>query len=82
MKEYKTCTHTHDIGRACESAAATVREYCGYHLRYRGRLMRMPQARVRNQHSHVDLPPLENMQAVQSALTQVVEALAADVCVT
>src|SRR5271157_4977347 len=40
--------------------------------------MRMAQARARGQHFHLDLPPLENMHAVQSALTQVVEALAAD----
>ena len=41
---YKTCTHTYDSGRACKSAAATGREYCGYHLHYRGRQMRMARA--------------------------------------
>ena len=75
---YKTCNHLYDDGNHCGSAAVTGRDYCCYHLRYRGRLMRMAQARARGQHFHLDLPPLENMHAVQSALTQVVEALAAD----
>src|ERR1035438_6146905 len=46
---YKTCTHTYDSGRACKSAAATGREFCGYHLHYRGRQMRMAQHRFRHQ---------------------------------
>jgi hypothetical protein len=46
MIEYKTCTHTYDSGRTCKSAAAAGREYCGYRLRYRGRLLRMAQARA------------------------------------
>jgi hypothetical protein len=37
----------------------------------------MAQARARSQHFHLDLPPLYNMHAVQSSLSQVVEALAA-----
>ena len=52
--EYKTCTHTYDSGRACKSAAATGREYCGYHLHYRGRLLRMAQYRARGQHFRPD----------------------------
>src|SRR5271157_2585310 len=76
--KYKTCTYVHDTGYLCGSAAVTGRDYCCYHLRYRGRLMRMAQARARGERFHLDLPPLENMHAVQSALTQVVEALAAD----
>ncbi len=75
---YKTCTYIHDTGYLCQSAAVGGREYCCYHLRHRGRLMRMAQARARGQHFHLDLPPLENMHAVQSALSQLMEALAAD----
>ena len=78
---YKTCTYIHDTGYLCESAAVGGRDYCCFHLRYRGCLMRMAQARARGHHFHLDLPPLENMHAVQSALSHVVEALAADVCV-
>ena len=76
--KYKTCNFVHDTGYLCQSAAVGGRDYCCYHLRHRGRLMRMAQARARNQQFHLDLPPLENMHAVQSALSQVVEALAAD----
>ena len=54
MNEYKTCTHTYDTGRACKSAAATRREYCGYRLHYRGRLLRMAQYRARGQHFRPD----------------------------
>ena len=77
-KEYRYCQHIHDNGDHCGSAALTGRDYCRYHLRYRGRLMRMAQARARNQPFDLILPPLENMHAVQSALTKVVEAVAAD----
>lgn len=74
---YRYCHHIHDNGDHCGSAALTGRDYCRYHLRYRGRLMRMARARARNQRLAFTLPPLENMHAVQSALTQVVEAVAA-----
>ncbi len=78
MNEYKTCTHTYDSGRTCASAAAKGREYCGYHLRYRGRLMRMAQFRARHQRFDIILPPLDSLCSIQSALSQVAEALAAD----
>src|SRR5271165_2903887 len=78
MSEYKTCTHIHDNGYFCQSAAVTGRDYRCYHLRYRGRLMRMAQYRARGERFDLRLPPLENMHAVQSALSQLMEALAAD----
>ena len=74
----KTCTHTYDNGNTCNSAAVKDRDFCYYHLRHRGRLMRMARARTRNQRLFFQLPPLEDMFAVQSALTQLAEALAAD----
>jgi hypothetical protein len=74
---YKTCTHIHDNGYFCQSAAVAGREYCCYHLRHRGRLMRMAQARARSQRFDLQMPPLENMHAVQSALSQLVEGVAA-----
>jgi hypothetical protein len=76
--DYKTCTHTYDSGRACKSAAAKGREFCGYHLRYRGRLLRRAQARARHQPFGIILPPLDSLCSIQSALSQVAEALAAD----
>jgi hypothetical protein len=75
---YRTCTHIHDTGYSCQSAAVGGREYCCFHLRYRGRQMRRAQVHARGQHFSLDLPPLENMHAVQSALSQLMEALAAD----
>ncbi len=76
--DYKTCTHTYDSGRACKSAAAKDREFCGYHLRYRGRLLRMAQSRARHQPFDITMPPLDSLCSIQSALSQVAEALAAD----
>ena len=75
---YKTCTYIDDTGYLCQSAAVGGREYCCYHLRHRGRQMRMAKMRARGEHFDLHLPPLENMHAVQSALSQVIEALAAD----
>jgi hypothetical protein len=76
--DYRTCTHTYDSGRACKSAAVTGRDFCGYHLRYRGRLLRMAQYRARHQRFDITLPPLDSLCSIQSALSQVAEALAAD----
>ena len=76
--EYRTCTYIHDDGGICKSAAVTDRNLCLYHLSHRARLMRMAQYRARGERFDLQLPPLESMFAVQSALTQLSEALAAD----
>ncbi len=76
--EYRTCTFIRDDGNICDSAAVTDRNLCLYHLEHRARLMRMAQYRARGQRFDLILPPLESMHAVQSALTQLSEALAAD----
>ena len=76
--EYQLCRHTHDDGRPCGSAAAEHRDYCSYHLGYRVRQLRIAQHRARGERFDLKLPPLESMHAVQSALTQLSEALAAD----
>jgi hypothetical protein len=78
MTEYKTCTYIHDDGNICNSAAVTDRNLCLYHLSHRARLMRMAQYRARGERFDLQLPPLESMFAVQSALTQLSQALAAD----
>ena len=74
----RTCTHLHDHGGTCHSVAVRGQRYCPFHLRYRARLMRMAQFRARGQRFDLRLPPLEDMFAVQSALNQLVEAVAAD----
>ncbi len=76
--EYRTCTYIRDDGNLCNSAAVSDRNLCLYHLQHRARLMRIAQYRARDQRFHLILPPLESMHAVQSALTQLSEALAAD----
>jgi hypothetical protein len=76
--EFRTCTFIHDDGNICNSAAVTDRNLCFYHLDHRARLMRMAQYRARGERFNLTLPPLESMHAVQSALTQLSEALAAD----
>ncbi len=73
-----TCHHLYDNGGACNSAAVTGRDYCAYHLRFRARQLRIAQTRARNERFDLKLPPLEDMFAVQSALNQLVEAVAAD----
>ena len=65
---FKTCTYTHDTGRHCKSAAVTGRAFCGYHLNYRGRLMRMARYRARQQRFDLTLPPLDSLCSIQSAL--------------
>ena len=76
MTDYKTCTHLYDDGNRCGSAALTNRDYCSYHLRYRGRLMRRAQYRARHQRYDMKLPPSNPCPSV--ALSEIVEALAAD----
>ena len=76
--EYRTCTYIRDDGNICNSAAVTDRNLCLFHLSHRARLMRQAQYRARGLRFDLILPPLESMHAVQSALTQLSEALAAD----
>ncbi len=76
--EFRTCTFICDDGNICNSAAVTDRNLCLFHLSHRARLMRMAQYRARGERFDLTLPPLESMHAVQSALTQLSEALAAD----
>ena len=78
MSQFPLCTYIHDDGHHCRSAAVRGQQFCLYHLRHRGRLMRMAQSRALNQRLQLFLPPPEDPAAIHSALTQVIEALAAD----
>ena len=78
MSQFPLCTYLHDDGHQCRSAAVRGRQFCLYHLRHRGRLMRMAQSRAFNQRFQLFLPPPEDPAAIHSSITQVIEALAAD----
>jgi hypothetical protein len=78
MQPLRTCSHIHETGDTCNSVAAKDQKYCPNHLRYRARQLRMAQSRARCERFHIQIPPLESMYAVQSALSQLAEALAAD----
>jgi hypothetical protein len=75
---YRTCTYIYDTGGACNSAAVKEQNYCAFHLRHRAHLMRAAKARARGERFELKLPPLESMQAVQAALSQLAQALDAD----
>jgi len=78
LSNYKTCNHLYDDGHICKSPAVTRRDYCVFHLKHRARQLRSAQYRARGLRFDLQLPPLENMQTVQSAISHVLQALAAD----
>jgi hypothetical protein len=78
MPNYKTCNYLYDDGHTCKSPAVTRRDYCVFHLRDRASQLRAAQYRARSQRFNLQLPPLENMHAVQSAISRVLQAIAAD----
>jgi len=71
----KTCHHIKEDGRRCGSAAMTDRNHCYFHLSIRGRRLKMAQARARGQRYRLELPPLEDLYAVQVGIQQVLDAL-------
>ncbi len=71
----KTCGHVLESGRFCDSVALGGRKYCRFHLCERGRRLKMARARARGPRWRLDLPPLEDMHAVQSSIMRVLEAL-------
>ena len=53
----------------------TDRDYCHFHLTIRGRRLKMARARARGERCCVELPPLEDLYAVQVGIQQVLDAL-------
>ena len=74
-KPAKTCDHLRENGQYCLSIAVGGRDFCPYHLRERGRLLKMARARARHQRWRLQLPPLEDLYAVQVGIGQVLNAL-------
>ncbi len=64
-------------GVYCQIPALSGRPYCYRHLRLRGQQMRIARAIAQRQSFQLLLPPLEDLNAVQSALIHVTAALAA-----
>ena len=73
----KLCRHTLEDGVYCQIPALSGRPYCYRHLRLRGQQMRIARALAQRQSFQLLLPPLEDLNAVQSALIHVTAALAA-----
>ncbi len=76
---YKYCQHVRENGTFCGSGAVKGRAFCYFHLRVRARRLAMAQAQSQEKTWHPELPPLEDMHAVQVALMQVADGLAEDV---
>jgi len=73
---FKYCQHVKENGTFCSSAAMKGRRYCYFHLRLRARRLAMAKAHAMRKAWRLDLPALEDLHAVQSAIMQVIDALA------
>ncbi len=71
------CQHVKVDGTLCQVPPLDGRHYCHFHLENLGRRMRMARARARREPYHLVLPILEDINAVQVARMQVMDALAA-----
>jgi hypothetical protein len=78
QENYKYCQHIRENGTFCGSGAVKGRAFCCFHLRIRARRLALAQAQLENRPWRAELPPLENMHAVQVALMQVADGLAQD----
>jgi hypothetical protein len=70
------CHHIRENGRPCRAAAVRKQKYCSYHLKHRGRRLKMARARARSERWRVELPPLEDLYAVQVGIQRVFDAVA------
>lgn len=75
---YPTCNHLKEDGVYCASPALHNQNFCYFHLNIRARRLQMARTRMRGESCRLQLPVLEDMHAVQIALTQVLDALADD----
>jgi len=71
----KLCHHIKADGILCRSAALHGRHYCFFHLTHRAQRVRIAQHRRRNQPLRLELPPLEDLNSVQLAIMQVMDAI-------
>ena len=71
----RLCGHRREDGSHCRSIAVRDREFCSFHLNDRGRRLRIARARARRERLPLQLPPLEDMYAVQVGIMQVTDWL-------
>ncbi len=72
----ESCRHIHPDGAYCGSPALRDRKYCYYHLMERARRLRRARALRDNQPYRLEIPPLDNLYAVRTALSEIAQALA------
>src|SRR5271167_1977059 len=70
------CQHVKVDGTLCQVPPLNGRHYCHFHLETLGRRLRMARARARREPYHLVLPVLEDLNSVQVARQQVMDALA------
>lgn len=75
--QYETCRHIKEDGTCCGSPALQNGKYCHYHFKARARRLRRARSLRDNIPYRLDLPPLEDLAAVQVALSEIVHALGA-----
>jgi hypothetical protein len=73
----RNCQHTKVDGAFCQAPPLNGRPYCRFHLEALGRRMRIARSRARREPYHLVLPILEDLNAVQVARMQIMDALAA-----
>ena len=74
--QYSTCRHLKEDGTYCGSPALTGRAYCYFHLNLRGRRLRRAQAHRGGLPCRLHLPALDNLRALQVAISEVLDAMA------
>src|SRR5215469_8021204 len=75
IMQYQTCSHIKEDGTYCGSPALQSHKYCHHHLKARGRRLRRARALRDNLPYRLDLPALDDLAAVQVALSEIVQAL-------
>ena len=71
----KTCDHVKENGRCCGSPAVTRPRLLPLSPEHRGRRLKMARASARGERCCVELPPLEDLYAVQVGIQHVLDAL-------
>ena len=77
MTQSESCHHVKADGTYCGSPALRDRKYCYYHLMERARRLRRARALRDNVPYRLEIPPLDDLYAVRTAISDIAQALAA-----